>query len=254
MGSKDWREGTGRRIEGSDSAQPPPAAPTPSLPGVPPGPPPASLPYPGAPQNGDTPHDYAEVLHHRGRRQKTSEVIRLMGLVPGDRVADIGACSGYWAWTFSPVVGPRGKVYAVDIDDRVSIPFMQEWKRRHSFANVEVVWSRPDDVCLKPASIEHGFMCEAHFFLQQDNLGEPSLRCLKSLFRAIRPGGTLTVLEWRYNATLGGTISFQRLTEPFKQAGFTVASESSLLHDQPRAPDQPADAPTGEYLVVFRRP
>ncbi len=46
-------------------------------------------------------------------------MMTLMGLKPGDTIADIGTGSGYFAFRFSKVAGKKGKVYAVDNDSRM---------------------------------------------------------------------------------------------------------------------------------------
>lgn len=199
------------------------------------------------------PIDFASLARDRDTWQKPAEVIRHMGLKPDDRIADVGAYCGYWSWRFAPIVGDAGRVFAVDIDGAMSIPFLHEWKEEHGYSNVDVVWSKPDDVGLDPASLDHGFMCDAHFFLERD-LHDESLRCLTTLFQALRPGGRLTVIERRYNRALGGAVSLEQLREPFAHVGFTFESSSKLLLDEPPARDAPENAPRGQYLVVFRRP
>jgi arsenite methyltransferase len=42
------------------------------------------------------------------------EVLRLLGLTPGERVVDIGAGPGFLAAEMAAAVGPEGRVYAVD--------------------------------------------------------------------------------------------------------------------------------------------
>ena len=44
------------------------------------------------------------------------QLVRLLGIKPGMTVADIGAGSGYLTVRFSPVVGPKGRIFAQDIE------------------------------------------------------------------------------------------------------------------------------------------
>jgi predicted methyltransferase len=48
------------------------------------------------------------------------EVVTALGLKEGMVVADVGAGTGLFTRMFSPLVGPQGKVYAVDISDESS--------------------------------------------------------------------------------------------------------------------------------------
>src|SRR5436853_5362046 len=69
--------------------------------------------------------EIAQVMGHEGagwlerpEREKEEHPARLIAalkLKPGQVVADIGAGSGYHAFRLAPLVGPKGKVLAVDI-------------------------------------------------------------------------------------------------------------------------------------------
>jgi len=47
--------------------------------------------------------------------QMPDEVIRALAVRPGERVADIGAGSGYFTIRLARAVGPTGTIWAIDI-------------------------------------------------------------------------------------------------------------------------------------------
>lgn len=51
--------------------------------------------------------------------QKPEDVIRVLAIAPGDKVADIGAGGGYFVPYLADAVGDTGKVYAVDVETDV---------------------------------------------------------------------------------------------------------------------------------------
>src|SRR6202022_1380745 len=51
----------------------------------------------------------------REKKKPTSKLLPPLKIKPGDVVADIGAGSGYYTMKLAELVGPRGKVFAVDI-------------------------------------------------------------------------------------------------------------------------------------------
>lgn len=57
------------------------------------------------------------MLFNNPRREtweNTSEIIRLLDLKPGEKIADLGAGPGYYSFRFTDKVGPTGTVYAID--------------------------------------------------------------------------------------------------------------------------------------------
>src|SRR3954471_21589586 len=51
----------------------------------------------------------------RAKEERASKLLPSLKIKPGDVVADIGAGSGFYTFTLSRIVGPKGKVYATDI-------------------------------------------------------------------------------------------------------------------------------------------
>jgi protein-L-isoaspartate O-methyltransferase len=47
--------------------------------------------------------------------ESPATALELLALRPGDVVADVGAGSGYFSWRMGRLVGPKGRVYATDI-------------------------------------------------------------------------------------------------------------------------------------------
>jgi SAM-dependent methyltransferase len=121
---------------------------------------------------------------------KRKEIVAATGVRPGAAVADVGAGTGLYTMLFSAAVGPRGKVYAVDI----AAPFLAHIARRAAAAgarNVEVVRGTARSIALPRASVDLVFVCDTyhHFEHPQDTLA--------SIRRALRPGGALVVVDYR---------------------------------------------------------
>jgi ubiquinone/menaquinone biosynthesis C-methylase UbiE len=74
---------------------------------------------PGINKSFDTPDvpEFVERFEREGRDafDHRQDVVAALGLKEGMAVADVGAGTGLFTRMFSPLVGPKGKVYAVDI-------------------------------------------------------------------------------------------------------------------------------------------
>ena len=103
---------------------------------------------------------------------------------------DIGSGTGLFTPYFSRAVGPKGKVFTVDI-----VPaFLDRIKNRAAterLANVQTMLCTERSVELPPNSIDFPFICDVyhHFEYPQGSLA--------SLHRALRPGGEVLLVEFK---------------------------------------------------------
>lgn len=112
-------------------------------------------------------------------------------------MADIGAGVGWYAFPIARAVGPRGRVIALDIQPEAVALLAARVRdlRLDPWRVVEARLSRVDDCTLPEASVNIALMAHLGFYLQPELLDE-NVRMLRSVFRAVRPGGRLEVLEY----------------------------------------------------------
>jgi ubiquinone/menaquinone biosynthesis C-methylase UbiE len=116
-------------------------------------------------------------------------IVRAVGLKPGMAVADLGAGTGLFSRLFADRVGPKGKVYAVDI----SAPFLKhieaESKKRGQ-TQVRTIQGTQDATNLPQGSVDVAFICDVYHHLEQHE------KIQESIHQALRPGGRLVVVEF----------------------------------------------------------
>lgn len=118
-----------------------------------------------------------------------NEIVAAMALRPGEAVADIGAGTGLFVPLFAAAVGPRGRVYAVDIVPRFMEHIASRAKDR-GLAQVRAVLGAEDSIRLPAASVDVLFVCDAYHHF------EDYRAMLASMHRALRPGGRLYVVDF----------------------------------------------------------
>src|SRR5258708_30527242 len=81
----------------------------------------------------------------RATALKLPEILDALALSQGSQVADVGAGEGFLTASLAKVVGPGGRVYTVDIDDKFAIPKLKEMVEKTSLSNATLVRSDPAD-------------------------------------------------------------------------------------------------------------
>lgn len=125
-----------------------------------------------------------EVFHSR------DQVVMACEIMPGMRVADIGAGTGLYTRLFSKAVGDEGWVTAVDINAGF-LQHIQARAAQENQVNITTVLCPQDSVSLPPDSIDLAFICDVyhHFEFPKSTLA--------SLFKAMKSGGALMVIDFK---------------------------------------------------------
>ena len=117
------------------------------------------------------------------------QVLDAMGLKPGQTVADIGAGTGFYSRLFAADIGKDGWVYSVEIAPRF-LEHINKQAEKDKVHNLTSVLGTGRSVRLPPNTVDVAFICDTyhHFEYPQSTLA--------SIHRALRPGGTLIVIDF----------------------------------------------------------
>ena len=137
-------------------------------------------------------HQGADWLERPTREQeeRTDEMINLLGLKPGENVADIGAGTGYVTWRMAKKVAPNGKVYAVEIQQEMLDLLAASMKQR-GVTNVVPILGTVSDPKLPTNVLDLIIMVDVYH--EMDHPYEMT----EAMVRSLKPGGRLVFIEFR---------------------------------------------------------
>lgn len=116
-------------------------------------------------------------------------VLDACAIKPGQTVADIGAGTGFYSRLFASAVGEKGWVYSVDISPRFLEHINRKSQEDH-LQNMTSVLCTDRSINLPPNSVDVAFVCDTYHHFEYPQ------RTLASIHRAIKPGGTLVVIDF----------------------------------------------------------
>jgi ubiquinone/menaquinone biosynthesis C-methylase UbiE len=159
------------------------------------------------------------------------KIVEACKLKPGLAVADVGAGTGLFTRLFAEAVGPKGKVYAVDIAPKF-LEHIRTTCKKAGLTNVETVQCKPDSVELPAASVDLVFVCDTYHHF------EFPFRTLASAHKALKPGGRLVVIDFHRvkgkssDWVMGHVRAGQEVfTKEITSSGFKAAGEEKFLKE-----------------------
>jgi len=224
------------------------------------------------------PGDYAAALadaerpaadKERDAARFPAELLAFAQIDKGEVVGDFIMGGGYWTRLLATAVGPQGKVYAFQPDEFIA------FRPAYGDEQTAAVTGRANAVALRGPVAAAPFPEKLDTLITVQNLHDLYLgafpegtaaKALAAMFEAVKPGGTLLVVD--HSATAGsGTGAANSLHRMDKQAaiaaltaaGFVLEAESELY----ARPDDPRDAnvfspairgKTDQFALRFRKP
>jgi predicted methyltransferase len=201
-----------------------------------------------------------------------AEILRLAGIKPGMRVADVLAGDGYYSELASYVVGPKGKIFMINnaAFDHWSEGPLQARLESGRLGNVEHVTLDLNHMNLAPGSLDAVLLIKVyHDLYWVDSEGVwPKIDTsgvLDQVARALKPGGVLLLVDHSAKTGSGNTAAstLHRIEESyaikdFESHGFKVVAKSDLLRRADDARDQisykgPMLGKTDRFVAVFRK-
>lgn len=168
------------------------------------------------------------VRPERELEENATRALQQLQLQPGMQICDLGCGNGYWTLPMARVVGPMGKVYAVDIQPEM----LQQLKARLGRArlqNVEPIIGDVDDPRLPAGvSLDLVLMVDVyHEFSHPQSM-------LWEIRRALAPEGVVALLEYREEDPAVPIKPLHKMSKPqimreYSANGFKLVREYNEL-------------------------
>jgi ubiquinone/menaquinone biosynthesis C-methylase UbiE len=126
----------------------------------------------------------------REKEEEPAKLIEALAIKEGMVVADVGAGSGYHAFRIAPLVGAKGKVLAVDIQQEM-LDLITKRAKKEKVANVDTVLGTDKDPKLPEGKVDLIYLVDVYHEF------EHPYEMTEKLVAALKPGGRLVFVEFR---------------------------------------------------------
>ncbi len=163
----------------------------------------------------------------RAEWQMPDRVIADLGLKPGQRVADIGAGTGYFSVRLARSAA-KPSVFAVDIEDAM-LAYLSKRAGEEGLSNVKTVLAATDDPKL-PEPMDVVLVVNTYHHIAD------RVPYFRKVHQGLRKGGTLAIVDWKKGAPMGPADEYRFTPEEIRrelaEAGFQPVAQHDYLPNQ----------------------
>jgi SAM-dependent methyltransferase len=173
----------------------------------------------------------------REQEEQPNKLLEALKIKKESVIADIGAGSGYFTFRLAKQVGPKGKIYAVDIQPEM-LDIIRQKMKTQEVENVEPILGQEDDPKLPANAVDLILMVDVyHEFAYPYEMTE-------AMVRALKPNGRLVFVEYRKEDPKVPIKLVHKMTE--KQ----VRKE---MEPHPLQWERTLDVLPTQHIIIFRK-
>jgi ubiquinone/menaquinone biosynthesis C-methylase UbiE len=130
------------------------------------------------------------VRESREREEDCSKLLAALNIKPGQTVCDMGCGNGFYTLQMAQLVGPRGRVLAVDIQPEM-LHLLAERAKEADIQNIELVQGGAADPKLPAGEVDLVLLVDVYHELSYPE------QMLKAMRAALKPDGRIALAEFR---------------------------------------------------------
>ena len=167
------------------------------------------------------------IRKNREKEESTDEMIKALQLKEGMVVADVGCGNGYHSLMMAKLVGEKGKVLCVDIQQKM-LDLLKRRAQKEGVKNFELIKGKYTDPMLPKGKVDLILLVDAyHEFTDPENM-------LKKMRDSLSEKGVIAIVEFRSEdpkvpIKLDHKMSKAQITKEYEANGFKLVRSYDKL-------------------------
>ena len=156
------------------------------------------------------------------------QVIETLAIEKGWHIGDLGAGGGYYTYRFAEETGPKGKVFAADINQEYLVGIEKNASDK-GFRNVQIILSTSDDSQFENNSLDLIFTRNTFHHIDNKN------QYMTKLAQKLKPHGKIALIDYKKEASygpVGHNVTRDEILSSLEDTGLVVEREYDFLEKQ----------------------
>jgi arsenite methyltransferase len=173
----------------------------------------------------------AAMLNQRAANQ-ADQVLQSLKIKEGEVIVDLGCGGGFFTFAFLNRVGETGKVFAVDIDERM-LQYVKQKAGKAAHSNLITVLAGPGELSLPE------FGCDLFFLRNVAHHFSQPVAYFRQLKKCLKPEGRIVIIDYQNKKGCGyihlfghHLVSEEEICDIMMEAGFNRVETFNFLPEQ----------------------
>ncbi|HMK53246.1 MAG TPA: class I SAM-dependent methyltransferase [Methanobacteriaceae archaeon] len=163
-------------------------------------------------------------------KNKPLEIIKNLNIEKGMVVGDIGSGGGYFTSEFSRKVGEKGKIYAIDVNQK-SLDFIERNLKTEGIKNFKTILANPKAIDLPEKSVDLFFLRNVFHHLPEQ------VEYFKNIKKFLKDDGKIAIIDYKkkgfsFTGLFGHYTPEDVLIDIMDNAGSVPLEKFNFLPDQ----------------------
>jgi ubiquinone/menaquinone biosynthesis C-methylase UbiE len=156
------------------------------------------------------------------------KVIEVLKIQKGWHIGDLGAGGGYYTYRFAEETGPKGKVFAADINQEF-LEGIEKSAKEKGFQNVYTILSSPEDSKFEDNSLDLIFIRNTFHHFDNKNI------YMRKLSSKLKANGQIALIDYKEDSSIwhfGHNVSREEILLSIQDTGLVIENEFDFLEKQ----------------------
>lgn len=166
-------------------------------------------------------------------KSKPDDILKVLNLKPGSKIADIGSGGGYFTLRFAEISGKGGAVFAVDTNKEY-LDYIKEAAKQKNLENINYVLAQEEQLDIPDKAFDLMFFRNVYHHL------EDRVEYMRSLKPKLKTSGRVAIIEYlpgkgtwlSFRRMFGHNVPKEKIAEELGLAGFNKIEEYNFLPEQ----------------------
>ena len=165
------------------------------------------------------------------KRSKSNEIIDILAIKKGNKIADIGSGGGYFTIKFAKLIGDEGQIYSIDVNSEF-LKYIKIQAEKNGLKNISTIHTKSESPEMPKEKLDYIFIRNVFHHIPN------RINYMKRLGDGLKENGKIIIIEhngkgiFNFNKLFGHYVKSEKIKNEMEKAGYSINKEYDFINQQ----------------------